>query len=72
MHSKSVNIEIIFNDKADEVIDKLFESFLNRYQMGLDTSVRGRDFIFDCFYLLYYKCHKINIKQGGSYADPSD
>ena len=72
MHSKSVNIEIMINDKADEVIDKLFESFLNRYQIGLETSVRRRDFIFDCFHLLYYKCHKINIKQGGSYTDPSD
>ena len=28
MHSKSVNIEIMINDKADEVIEKLFESFL--------------------------------------------
>ena len=28
MHSKSYKIEIMINDKADEVIEKLFESFL--------------------------------------------
>ena len=33
MHSKSDNIEIMINDKADEVIEKRFESFPNRYQI---------------------------------------
>ena len=32
IHSKSDNIEIMINDKADEVIDELFESLLSRYQ----------------------------------------
>ena len=52
MHSKSDNIEIMINDKADEVIEVLFESLFNRYQIGLETSIRGSDFIFDCVYLL--------------------
>ena len=39
IHSKSDNIEILINDKSDEVIEKLFESFLNRYQIGLETSM---------------------------------
>ena len=44
MHSKIDNIEIMINDKADEVIEKRFESLLNnRYQIGLETSVRGSD-----------------------------
>ena len=34
--------------------------------------MRGNDFIFDCVYLLYYKCHKTNFKQGGSYIDSPD
>ena len=58
MHSKSDKMEIMINDKADEVIEELFESFLNSYQIGLETSIRGSDFIFDCVHLLYYKCHK--------------
>ena len=32
MHSKSDNIEIMINDEADEVIEKLFRSLLNRYK----------------------------------------
>ena len=53
MHSKSDNKEIMINGKADEVIEKLFESRLNRYQIGLETSIRDIDFIFDCvFYII--------------------
>ena len=28
-----------------------------------------KDFVFDCAYLLYYKCHKINSNRSGSYID---
>ena len=35
---------MIYNN-ADEGIEKLFESLLNRYQIGLETSMRGSDFI---------------------------
>ena len=62
MHSKSENIEIVINDEPDEVIEELFQSLLFMYQIGLETSLRGSDFIFDCVQLLYYKCHKINFK----------
>ena len=31
MHSRSDNIEIMINDEADEVVEKLFKSLLNRY-----------------------------------------
>ena len=61
MHSKSDNIEIMINDKA-KVVKGRFQSHLSRYQIGLEASMRGSDFIFDCVYLLYYKCHKINFK----------
>ena len=54
-------------DNVDEVIKERFESLLNRYQIGLETSVRGSDFIFDCVHLLFYKCHKTNTNRGGSY-----
>ena len=43
MHSKSNDINITINDKADEIIEELFESLLSRYQIGLETPVRGRD-----------------------------
>ena len=65
MHSKSDNIEIVINDKADEVKEEFFQSLLSRYQIGLDTSLKGSDFILDCVHLLYYKSHKINFKCSG-------
>ena len=40
IHPKSDNIEIMINDKADEVIEKLFQSFLYRYQIGRETSMK--------------------------------
>ena len=69
MHSKSDNIEFMPYDNVNEVINELFESLLSRYQIGLETSMRGSDFIFDSIQVLYYKCHKINFKRGGSYID---
>ena len=36
IHSKSGNIEIMINDEADKVIEKLFESIKNRYQNNLN------------------------------------
>ena len=66
MDSKSCNVEIMINDKADEVIKELCQSILSRYQIGLETSMKRSEFIFDCIQLLYYKCKKINLNCGGS------
>ena len=71
MHSKSNIIEILINDKADEVIEELFQSLLSKYEIGLETWIRVSNFIFDSVHLLYYKFHK-NAKKGGSYIDSSD
>ena len=54
----------MINDKADEVIKELFDLLI-----GLEKSMRGSDFIFDCVHLMYCKCHKINPNRGGSYID---
>ena len=47
MHSQSDNIEFMSYDNANEVDNELFEPLLSRYQIGLETSMRGSDFIFD-------------------------
>ena len=57
MHLKSDNIDIMINDKADEVIEERFQTRFSRYQIGLETSVKGNECVFDCVHLLYYKCH---------------
>ena len=72
MHSKSDNSEIMIIDKVNEVIEELLQSLLSTYQTGLETPMRGSDFLFDFVHLLYYKLHKINFNQGGSYIDTPD
>ena len=49
----------------------IFESLLLRKKIGLGTSTRGSNFIFDSAQLLCYQCHKINFKRGG-YIDSPD
>ena len=71
MHSKSVNIEIMINVEANEVVKELFDSLRNRYQNNLE-SMQGSKFVFDYVHLLYYKCHKINLNCCGSYIDSPD
>ena len=72
LHSKSHNMEIMIRDEADEVIKEIFKSLLSRYQIGLETSIKGGDFIFDCVNLLHYKCHLINLECGVSLIDFTD
>ena len=62
MHSKSDNIEIMIDDKADEVTEELFQSLLSRRQIGLETSMRGSDFIFDFVHLLCCKFCKVKFQ----------
>ena len=59
-------------DNEDEVIEETFESFLKRYQISLEASMRGSDFIFDYVHLLYQKYNKISLFCGGWYIDSPD
>ena len=40
IHSKNANIEIMINDRADEVIEELFQSVFSRYEIGLETPMK--------------------------------
>ena len=51
IHSESDNIKIMMNDKADKVIEGLFDSQKNRYQNNLE-SMKGSKFVFDYVQLL--------------------
>ena len=73
IHSKSDNIEIMIKYNANEVIEKHFESLLKRYQVELEKSMKGIDFILDYIFILYflfifivhllcYKFHEIDFK----------
>ena len=66
MRTKSNNIEITMGNEADEIIDELFESLLQKYQEGLEEKMRGSEFVFDSIDLLHYNLHKISLNRGGS------
>ena len=58
----------MINDEAEENREEHFQSLLSRYQIGLETSMKGSTFAFDCVHLLYYKYYKVNPNCGGSYT----
>ena len=66
MHSKSDNVEIMMGVDTNEIIEKLFDSILPRYQKGLEESMKGSDFVFDYVESLNYIFHKIDLKRYGS------
>ena len=69
MYSPSDNIEVIMGIETDKIMKDLFDSFSQRYQKGLEESIRESEFVFDNADLLYYKLHKISLYRGGSYID---
>ena len=69
MHSHCENEEIMIGNETDEIIQELFDSFLQKYQKGLEESMKGREFVFDGVDLLHYKFHKISLNRVGLYLD---
>ena len=47
IHTKSNNVEIMIGSDTNEIIKDLFESFLQKYQEGLEESMRGSEFFYD-------------------------
>ena len=69
MHTKSNNVEIMVGSETNEIIKDLFESFLKKYQEGLEESMRGSEFVYDSVDVLYYNLNKISLSRGGSYIE---
>ena len=69
MHTKSNNVKIMMGNKTEKIIKELFKSSLQKYQEGLEESIRGSEFIFDSVDALYYDLNKISLSRGGSYID---
>ena len=62
MHTKSNNAEIMIGSETDEIIEDLFECFLQKYQEGLEESMRGSEFAYDSVDVLYYNLNKVSFK----------
>ena len=74
IHSKGKNIEIMIKNKVDETVEntEFFQLLLPNIKLGGKHQFKLMIFVFDCVYLFYYKCQKINLNRGGSYVDALD
>ena len=69
MYTRSDNVEIMFGDDNDDIIEQLFESLLQKNEENLQNKMRGSDFEFDGVNFLHYHFNKMSINRGGSYID---
>ena len=69
MYTRSDNIEVMFGDDNDYIIEQFFKSLLHKYEENLQNKMRGSDFEFDGVNFLYYDFNKISLNRGGSYID---
>ena len=67
--SRSDNEEFMNGDDTDEIIKRLFESFLQKYEENLQNKMKGSEFEFDGVNFLYYDFNKTSLNRGGSYID---
>ena len=66
MHARSDNIKIMMGSETNDIIEELRES-LQKYQEGLEQSMRESEFVFDSVDLLYYHLQRISLKRSESY-----
>ena len=69
IYTRSDNIEIMFGDNNDDIIEQLFGSLLQKYEENLQNKMRGSEFELDGVNFLYYDFNKTSINRGGSYID---
>ena len=69
MYTRSDNVEIMFRDDNDDIIEQHFESLLQKYEENLQNKMKGSDFEFDDVNFLYYDYNKTSINRSGSYID---
>ena len=73
MHTKSNNIETMVGSETEKIIEELFKLLQQRYQEGLEESIKGNEFIFDSVNLLHYHLQKTSPKRtGSSYIDSQE
>ena len=63
----SDNEEIRLGNETDDIIKRLFNSFLNNYQKEEIVLRNGSNFVFESVDLLSYHIHKTSLKRGKSY-----
>ena len=51
------------------ILKKFLKFLKKRYKEGLETKMKGSQFVFKSVDLLYYSLHKISLNSGGSLID---
>ena len=69
MHKKDDNVKIMNGTDTSDAINELIDSFMKRYQEGLEAKMKGRSYIFERIDLLEYHLHKISLNIGSSYIE---
>ena len=74
IYTKSEPVEIFMGSNTEDVIDRLFNTLLQRFQRAQETSNdRGSEFIPDSVELLsYYHFQRIDIRRAESYIMSPD
>ena len=67
MHPKSDNVKTMWGVDANDTINELISTFLQRYQEVLETKMKGSNLIFNHINSLEYHFNKVLLKRGSSY-----
>ena len=58
----------MMGSETNNITEELFKSLLQKYQEGLEESMRGSEVLFDSIDSLNYHLQNISLKRGGSNA----
>ena len=72
IYSASKPVEIFMGSDIKDVIDRLFDTTLERFQQAIKTSIKGSEFTRESVGLLYYHFQKLNIRRAESHIKSPD
>ena len=73
IYSASKPVEVFMGSETNNVIDRTFDTTLQRFQQAIETSIKGGSgFTHESVALLYYYFQKIDIRRAESYIASPD
>ena len=67
-----MHVAIMSGIETDDAINEFLNSFINRYQEGLQTKMKRSSFTCDRIDLFEYHLHKISLNRASSYIKSSE
>ena len=67
-----MHVAIMSGIETDDAINEFLNSFINRYQEGLQAKMKRSSFTFDRIDLFEYHLHKISLNRASSYIKSSE